>query len=85
MLPYEQQLNEIICAKNIILSTLDFGKEKNIVYEDDETDKFDSNELKIGIEFDGFLIADIEATDIWIAFLSLLAEGHWRHLWSEAF
>jgi hypothetical protein len=47
MLPYEQQLNEIICAKNIILSTLDFGKEKNIVYEDDETDKFDSNELKI--------------------------------------
>ena len=47
MLPYEQQLNEIICAKNIILSTLDFRKEKNIVYEDDETDKFDSNELKI--------------------------------------
>ena len=57
MLPYEQQLNEIICSKNIILNTLDFGKEKNIIYEDDETDRFDSNELKI--EHFQILINDI--------------------------
>jgi len=57
MLPYELQLNEIICSKNIILNTFDFRKEKNIVYEDDETDRFDSNELKI--EHFQILINDI--------------------------